>query len=383
MWTMGLVMSVVGSVVLIATKSRKDLRISAAPLWKTGKNEIGSSGNFFTDIVDDWKNNEEETFKKFDVDRNGLLYRSEFDELVASLLTDPYGSPYQLSEEQKEELFCHADPKMICSPVTKKTFRLLWKNWIRKILSPVTALIIVDVQNDFISGSLALVNSPAGQDGLEVVPVINGLVTEIPFDVVVYTHDWHPANHVSFVDNVALRPLHPNYTKSPDEVQVLDIVHFDDQWGTEQTMWPRHCVQQTWGAKLQENLVVVENPVKIYKGQNPDVDSYSAFFDNSRRDHTELEMELRKRGVTDVYTSGIAYDYCVGFTSLDALDLGFRVTLVEDASRGVVDDSIAAMRTALLDKGAAIVNSTKVADMVSGRDRNARLAQYLMRTIKV
>jgi nicotinamidase/pyrazinamidase len=174
------------------------------------------------------------------------------------------------------------------------------------------ALIIVDVQNDFCPGGALAV-----RDGDHVVPIINDIKAN--FDIVVATQDWHPRNHGSFAANHA--------GKKPGEV--IDL------HGLQQVLWPVHCVQRTNGADFVANLNTQRIDRIFQKGINPDIDSYSGFYDNGHRRSTGLGEYLKDKGVTDVYVVGLATDYCVKFTALDARRLEFKTVLVEDACRGV------------------------------------------------
>jgi len=173
-------------------------------------------------------------------------------------------------------------------------------------------LVIVDVQNDFCPGGALPV-----REGDRVVPVINRLLDR--FDRVVATQDWHPPGHLSFAAN------HPGRT--PGEVIQLA--------GLEQVLWPVHCVQDTPGAEFHPDLDLSRIQAVFRKGVDPEVDSYSGFFDNGRRRSTGLEEYLRREGVEEVYIGGLATDYCVRWTALDAVRLGFRTWVIEDACRGV------------------------------------------------
>ncbi len=186
-----------------------------------------------------------------------------------------------------------------------------------------TALIIVDVQNDFCPGGALAV---AGGD--LVVPVINAILPR--FDVVVATQDWHPANHASFAVN------HPG-------TRVGEVIELD---GFPQVLWPAHCVAGTHGARLRGDLDTSGLDGVFQKGADPIVDSYSGFFDNGRRHATGLGAYLQGRGVSEVSVCGLATDYCVRWTALDALSLGFVVNVIEQACRGVelqVGDSARAL----------------------------------------
>ena len=174
------------------------------------------------------------------------------------------------------------------------------------------ALILVDLQNDFVPGGALAV--PGGD---EVVPLANRL--QGCFDLVVATQDWHPPGHASFAAS------HPG--KSPGDVITLD--------GLEQTLWPTHCVQNTPGAALVSRLDTARIARVIQKGTDAALDSYSGFFDNGHRRPTGLDEYLRQQQVDRIYVLGLATDYCVKFTALDARRLGFETSLIEDACRGV------------------------------------------------
>jgi nicotinamidase/pyrazinamidase len=201
------------------------------------------------------------------------------------------------------------------------------------------ALIVVDVQNDFMPGGALPVC-----EGDLVVPLANRLMHRSP--LVVATQDWHPANHGSFAANHA--------GKKPGDVV--------DLHGLPQVLWPVHCVQDTPGAAFHRD-VDVQRIVQVFrKGTDPLVDSYSGFFDNGRRKATGLGEFLKGRGVDEVHVLGLATDYCVKFTALDACSLGFRTHLVEDACRGVdlkpgdVERAVVEMREA----GVVVVRSAEV-----------------------
>ncbi len=173
-------------------------------------------------------------------------------------------------------------------------------------------VILVDLQNDFMPGGALAV--PFGD---EVVPVANQLSRR--FDYVVASQDWHPPAHRSFASQ------HPGYKAG--EVIVLD--------GLEQVLWPDHCVQGTTGSAFHESLDRCGIDAVFQKGTDPAVDSYSAFFDNGRRRSTGLGGHLCRRGVTSVCLMGLATDYCVKFSALDAASLGFATTVVRDGCRGI------------------------------------------------
>ena len=201
------------------------------------------------------------------------------------------------------------------------------------------SLIVVDIQNDFLpGGALAVPN------GDEIIPVVNRL--QLRFPLIAATQDWHPANHGSFAAN------HPG-AKSFERI---------DLNGLPQTLWPVHCVQGTVGAELAPALNCDRISRVFRKGTDPGVDSYSGFFDNGHRHSTGLAKWLKGRGGTEVYICGLATDYCVKFTALDAVGAGFKTHLIEDASRGVnirpddVKNAIAEMTQA----GVIVEQSAKI-----------------------
>jgi len=174
------------------------------------------------------------------------------------------------------------------------------------------ALLLIDIQNDFCPGGSLVVKR-----GDEVVSVANRLAAR--FDFVVATQDWHPADHGSFASS------HAGHFAG-------DVI---DLGGVPQVLWPDHCVQNTPGASFHSGLDVAAVDAVVRKGSDPSIDSYSGFFDNGHRRDTGLSTILRDRDVDEVWIAGLATDYCVKYTALDARDLGFAVTVVEDGCRAV------------------------------------------------
>lgn len=174
------------------------------------------------------------------------------------------------------------------------------------------ALVLVDIQNDFCPGGALAV-----PDGDAVVSVANRLLGK--FNLVVATQDWHPENHGSFAAK------HPG--RQPYEMGELA--------GLPQVMWPVHCVQGTAGAQFHPDLNTTRIHRVFPKGTDPTIDSYSGFFDNGKRKETGLAQFLRSEGVQELFVMGLATDYCVRATAVDAIGLGFAVTLVQDGCRGV------------------------------------------------
>lgn len=174
------------------------------------------------------------------------------------------------------------------------------------------ALIIVDIQNDFIPGG-----SLAVPDGDKIISRINELQKK--FDLVVATQDWHPANHKSFASQ--------HDSKNP-----FDVIDLN---GLQQTLWPDHCIQSTKGAEFHKDLNTNKIEAIFRKGTNPEIDSYSGFFDNGRKKATGLHGYLQERKVTSVFVCGLAADFCVYYTALDALSLGYETTILDESTKAI------------------------------------------------
>ena len=190
------------------------------------------------------------------------------------------------------------------------------------------ALIVIDIQNDFCPGGALAV-----AEGDAIIPRVNALMDE--FQVRVLTQDWHPADHSSFAAN------HPG--AAPFSVTQMS-------YGP-QVLWPAHCVQGTSGADFHAALRTDPADLVIRKGFRAAIDSYSAFFENDHKTPTGLEGYLKSRGVTDLTFAGLATDFCVAYSAIDAAGLGFRVTVLEGAARaidlnGSLADARARMRAA-------------------------------------
>lgn len=184
------------------------------------------------------------------------------------------------------------------------------------------ALIVIDMQNDFCPGGRLAVDG-----GDQIVAPINGMMAD--FDAVVLTQDWHPPDHASFADN------HPG----ADPFSVSQM-HYGPQ-----VLWPRHCVIGSAGARFHADLAVDRADLIIRKGFRADIDSYSAFFENDRETATGLAGYLRERGLGQLSLVGLAHDFCVAWSALDAAKLGFEVSVLEAATRAIdLDGSLDAAR---------------------------------------
>lgn len=185
------------------------------------------------------------------------------------------------------------------------------------------ALVIVDLQNDFLPGGALSV-----KEGDKIIPVVNKLLN-MNFDHIIASKDWHPKDHCSFAS------VHGR--------EVGDVI----EWrGIEQILWPTHCVQGSKGAELASGWDTSKVHHFFYKGTDKNIDSYSAFFDNGHRLSTGMEEYLKQEGVNNLYFAGLATDYCVKYSALDALTRGFNVYIIQDACRAVnrnLDDEAKAL----------------------------------------
>ncbi len=199
------------------------------------------------------------------------------------------------------------------------------------------ALIIVDVQNDFLPGG-----SLAVPDGDKIVPVINTLQDK--FELVVATQDWHPEDHGSFASN--------HEGKEPFDKTLLE--------GLEQILWPDHCLQSSKGADFTGKLNNKRIEAIFRKGMEKQIDSYSGFFDNGKKKATGLADYLRGRGVERVFIAGLAADVCVGFTTLDALELGFETFVIEDATKPIDEQNWKEMKNDIASLGGKIITAESI-----------------------
>jgi len=239
-------------------------------------------------------------------------------------------------------------------------------------ISSKNALIIIDVQNDFISGTLANQYNAA-----DIVPIINGLREK--FDTVVISYDAHPFEHCSFVESV-------NAGKVPIKEELKEFAPFSqvtlaadaDRPEHEQTLYPRHAAQGTDGFKTHPDLVVKETDGTILKGQKPNIDSYSAFFDNSKsndgkRYDTGLTKLLEDKNITDVYCCGLVFDICVMSSALHGAEMGFKTHVIEDACRPLSQDNVPGVKDKLKQAGVEVLSSAEA---------EAELAKSQSRTLK-
>lgn len=202
------------------------------------------------------------------------------------------------------------------------------------------ALVVIDVQNDFCpGGALAVPN------GDQVIPVINRLIHRFP--LVVATKDWHPENHISFASRQKLEP--GSTVQAHGETTVV---------------WPDHCIQATEGAEFHPDLDISGVNLILHKGTKLDLDSYSAFFENDHETPTGLEFYLSGHGFRRIFVVGLAEDVCVYFTARDARKIGYEVSVIGDATRGVdmPEGNLESARTDMKDLGVTYVDSAELVD---------------------
>lgn len=202
------------------------------------------------------------------------------------------------------------------------------------------ALIIIDVQNDFCTGGALAV-----RDGDAVIEPIHNLA--VKFDHILFTQDWHTAGHSSFVSAHAGK-------KPFEQIEV--------SYGA-QTLWPDHCVQGSWGAEFHPALKLTKAELILRKGFRKEIDSYSAFFENDRTTATGLGGYLRERGLTRVFLAGLAYDFCVGYSALDARRLGFEAIVIKDACRAIdLNGSVENIEAEFARAGVVLMSVAEVLD---------------------
>jgi nicotinamidase/pyrazinamidase len=198
-------------------------------------------------------------------------------------------------------------------------------------------LIIVDLQNDFVPGGTLEV-----PEGDRIIPVVNRIQDK--FELVIATQDWHPADHVSFASN--------HKDKKP-----MDKIEWH---GIEQILWPDHCVQGTRGAELHPDLETKKIEAIFRNAMDPEIDSYSGFYDNDHAKTSGLAGFLREREADDLYFCGLAADVCVYYSIKDALKEGFKATLIEDATRPIDAEEFRKITEELRSKGCKIIKSDEL-----------------------
>jgi len=196
-----------------------------------------------------------------------------------------------------------------------------------------SALIIIDMQNDFCPGGALAV-----KDGENIIEAIN--TAQEDFDTIILTQDWHPKEHSSFASN--------------HNAEVYSNMEMD--YGS-QILWPNHCIQGSEGANFHRNLNTKKCDLILRKGCNPKIDSYSAFFENDKNTTTGLEGYLIKKEIKQLYLCGLAFDYCVFYSALDGIDLGFDVFVFQDLTKAIdLNNSKETTKKTMTEKGIKLIN---------------------------
>ena len=196
-----------------------------------------------------------------------------------------------------------------------------------------SALIIIDMQNDFCTGGALAVT-----DGEKIIEYINGAQEE--FETIILTQDWHPQEHSSFASNHGAEPYS----------------NIEMEYGP-QILWPDHCIQGSTGASFHKNLNTNKSDIILRKGSNPKIDSYSAFFENDKNTTTGLEGYLLKKDIKKLYLCGLAFDYCVFYSALDGMNLGFEVSVFQDLTKAIdLNNSKKIARKSMMEKGIKLIN---------------------------
>ena len=310
----------------------------------------------------------ESWFNKYDVNHDGSLDVGEVQAMLQGMI-DAGKATAALTPSSMATLMDALDLDR-SGLINFDEFANAWRSWLGRAMSPVRCMLTIDMQNDFISGTMAV------SGGEACVPLINRLREEGFFDVFAYSLDWHPHDHCSFHESFHLPPhqrpsslypvLSPEEEKLAAEGAPYTPVTLTAPTGNrmEQMLWPRHCVQGSFGAANHPGLVTRASDVEVHKGVNPQVDSYSAFFDNMKLNDTGLLGKLRALGVTHVYCVGIAFDYCVAASALHAAEEGLCVTVIEDACASVGKESAAHRKSAMIEAGITVCTSAELPELM-------------------
>ena len=299
--------------------------------------------------------NTAEIFKQFDTNGNGELEATELRSFFKQAFPET-----ELSETEMNDLVTQFDTDQngTIGLNELQAFLRCYEPW-TKTIQRKTALLVIDVQNNFITGTLAVQNSDS------IVKVINEIRDQ--FDCVVISYDWHPQDHCSFVESANDGKLKIKETGSVGSFKAFNQVTLladDDRAEHAQMLYPRHCVQKSWGSECHKDLVVKPQDMSVYKGQKANIDSYSAFFDNCKANDTGLTKQLEDAGVTDVYCCGLVFDICVKSSALHGAENGFRVSVIEDACKPLSESEVEPTKKLLAEAGVKVMSSSKATEEV-------------------
>ncbi|CAD5221081.1 unnamed protein product [Bursaphelenchus okinawaensis] len=275
----------------------------------------------------------------------------EFAEFIRSIISDE-----QPNEEALRRVFTVFDKDndgVLDETESEKANQKI----VEQINSLRSGFILVDFQNDFVDGSLGIKHGRAKQDPYDAIPKINDLLNRHDdFDMVVYTLDWHPQNHISFYEHCRNNDRSLQKFDRQRKLKPFDIVSFEEP-SLRQVLYPSHCTMNSWGAALHDDIVKVESSKYVTKGSAVYVDSYSGFADNTGQNKTELEHILREDGINALFICGLALDICVASTTRDAAKLKFFTCVVEDCSKGLSEDQIKKTKDELRGRNVPYVTS--------------------------
>jgi nicotinamidase-related amidase/Ca2+-binding EF-hand superfamily protein len=305
-------------------------------------------------------------FNCFDHNHDGLLNVSELGELLKHAFPEE-----TISQEDQSLLMKDLDSNQD-GQVGINEIRAFLRSYDAnsKHLYQKSALIIVDVQNDFITGALA---NPFNAQ--EIVPIINSI--RDCFDMVVISYDWHPQEHCSFVESVNANQIAVKEDRRDyNPLEMVTLLADADRVEHAQMLYPRHAVQHSHGSQCPPDLVVKDTDASIYKGTKKNIDSYSAFFDNIKANDTGLTKLLEDQGITHVYVCGLVFDICVKSTALHGAEMGFHTSVICDASKPFVEAEVENTKEQLVQAGCKLVTSDQVADLCKGGS-TLSLKEYL------
>lgn len=256
-------------------------------------------------------------------------------------------------------------------------------HWLKSIFSPRRTLLVIDMQNDFISGSLPVTGAE------DIIDMVEDLTKMDIWYQVLYSQDWHPADHISFYSNLGLRQLDPtwlslNHTHVED-IKMFDEVKFKRYPPYEQVLWPDHCIQGSEGANFHPSLTRPKKSQVIQKGTNPLIDAYSAFFDNTDiKGSGDTGLRRLVRDSTEIVVVGLAQDYCVAWTALDSLEvLGLPTTILADHTRPVDPSKGEVMMEAVREAGGIVTNLGDYLDELDEWSKAKEIARFLIQNSSV
>lgn len=256
-------------------------------------------------------------------------------------------------------------------------------HWLKSIFSPRRTLLVIDMQNDFISGSLPVTGAE------DIIDMVEDLTKMDIWYQVLYSQDWHPADHISFYSNLGLRQLDPtwlslNHTHVED-IKMFDEVKFKRYPPYKQVLWPDHCIQGSEGANFHPSLTRPKKSQVIQKGTNPLIDAYSAFFDNTDiKGSGDTGLRRLVRDSTEIVVVGLAQDYCVAWTALDSLEvLGLPTTILADHTRPVDPRKGEVMMEAVREAGGIVTNLGDYLDELDEWSKAKEIARFLIQNSSV